>query len=307
MLFGSSFYLSDDWAAAKSTSRATFFVIDPSRADGTALLHSGPIFRKIGVPSSRRSSRWENPPGAGGGPMSAYILLAKKAYRRNLQYRAAHMVNNAGSMIFGLIYIAIWQAAARGSEAGPYDAPTLAWWVAFNQVMPVGGGLSPLWAWHPRERCGQAPSAWRCSARSTFICSSSPGSWARSGTISGSERCLWRSSLPWPSGCTCPKNPATYPLLLCGIVLAVYIGLCQQYLVGISAFWTVESRWAWQLTNTLQIVLSGFMVPIDLLPAPFNHVARVLPFAPLHHDPASIYLELAGAEALRGPSLGPSL
>ena len=34
--------------------------------------------------------------------MSAYVLLGKKAFRRNLQYRAAHMVNNVADTIFGL-------------------------------------------------------------------------------------------------------------------------------------------------------------------------------------------------------------
>lgn len=232
--------------------------------------------------------------------MSAYVLLGKKAYRRNLQYRAAHMVNNVASMIFGLIYIAIWQAAARGSAVGPYNAESLAWWVAFNQVnlwiavfLPFGLGIPEM------VRTGAVSlEMLRPLDFHLLVITRELGTvWYN----------LWFRSLPLAIvfalviGVYVPKNPATYPLLLCGIILAVYIGLCQQYLVGITAFWTVEARWAWQLLNTFQVVLSGFMVPIDLLPEPFYRLARVLPFAPIHHDPASIYLELAGAEALVWP------
>src|SRR5690606_8073650 len=238
--------------------------------------------------------------GAGSGLVGAYLLLSKKAYRRSLQYPAAHMVKNAASVIFGLIYIAVWQAAARGSEVGPYNAETLGWWVAFNQALlwvtvflPYGLGI---------------PEAVRTGAVSLEMLR--PLDFhlhiiARElGTVWYN---LWFRTLPLAIvfalviGAHAPKNPATYPLLLCAVVLAVYIGLCQQYLVGIAAFWTVESRWAWQLTNTLQTVLSGFMVPIDLLPARFFRIARLLPFAPLLHDPASVYLEFAGAEALVWP------
>src|SRR5690606_7468536 len=68
--------------------------------------------------------------------MNAYLLSASKAYRRHLQYRAAHMVNNVASAIFGFMYIAIWQAATSAHPAvDVYGGATMAHWVAFNQVM----------------------------------------------------------------------------------------------------------------------------------------------------------------------------
>jgi len=233
--------------------------------------------------------------------MNAYLLSAKKVFRRNVQYRAAHMVNNVASAIFGFIYVAIWQGAAGSSAGvGEYDAATLARWVAFNQVMlwiavflPHGLGI---------------PEAVRTGAISLemlrpldfhlFVISRELGTiWYN----------LWYRCLPLALvfglviGVHVPQRLSTYPLLLCAVVLSVYIGLCHHYLIGLSAFWTIQSRWAFQLLNALHVALSGFMVPIDLLPAPFDWIARVLPFAPIHHDPARIYLELSGAEALAWP------
>lgn len=232
--------------------------------------------------------------------MSAYVLLGIKAYRRNLQYRAAHMVNNAASAIFGFIYMAIWQAAAAGESDGPYSAAIMAQWVAFNQVMvwlavflPFGLGIPEM------VRTGAVSlEMLRPLDFHLMVVLRELGTLCYNALFRSLPLALVFASV---IGVRVPEKLATYPLLAVAVLLAAYIGLCQQYLVGISAFWTIQARWAWQLLNTFQIVLSGFMVPIELLPAPFSQLARALPFAPLHHDPTRIYLELAGAEALAWP------
>ena len=90
-------------------------------------------------------------------------------------------------------------------------------------------------------------------------------------------------------------------ILLAAILLAVYIGLCLHYVVGIAAFWTIQSGWAYQFLHTAHTGLSGFMVPVELLPGILAPIAAASPFAALQYYPARIYLELSGAEALRVP------
>lgn len=234
--------------------------------------------------------------------MGAYVLLGIKAYRRNLQYRAAHMVNNAASAIFGFIYMAIWQAAAAGETEGPYSAAIMAQWVAFNQVMvwlavflPFGLGIPDM------VRTGAISlEMLRPLDFHLMVIFRELGTLCYNALFRSLPLALVFSSV---IGVRAPERLATYPLLLVAVLLAAYIGLCQQYLVGITSFWTVQARWAWQLLNTFQVVLSGFMVPIELLPVPFSHIARVLPFATIHHDPSRIYLERAGVEALAWPVL----
>jgi len=46
-----------------------------------------------------------------------HLLAARNGYRRGLQYRAAHMVNNLASAVFGFVYIAVWRAALAGAPA----------------------------------------------------------------------------------------------------------------------------------------------------------------------------------------------
>jgi len=67
--------------------------------------------------------------------MRVFPLLAQKAFRRNLQYRASHVVTNAASLVFGFIYIAVWQAATARGGTGDYSPVQFAWYAAFNQAM----------------------------------------------------------------------------------------------------------------------------------------------------------------------------
>lgn len=234
--------------------------------------------------------------------MNAYLVSAQKAFRRYHQYRVAHMVNNGASAIFGFIYIAIWYAATGGSTGpGPYEARAMTHWVAFNQVM--------LWAAVFLTRGLGIPEAVRTGTISIemlrpldyhlFVIS------RELGTVG--YNLLYRS-LPLAVvfglavGVHVPARLTTYPLFLAGVALAIYVGLCLQYLIGISSFWTLQTRSAHHLFYALHTAFSGFLVPIDLLPAPFDLVARFLPFAALHHDPARIYLELSGASALGWPA-----
>ena len=55
-----------------------------------------------------------------------YWRIIRKSYRRNLQYRLSHLINNLASSIFGLVFIAIWAGVLKGKEVhGPYDLQTM--------------------------------------------------------------------------------------------------------------------------------------------------------------------------------------
>ena len=233
--------------------------------------------------------------------MHVYPLLAQKSFRRNLQYRASHVITNAASAIFGFIYIAVWQAATSQGGAGDYAPLDFARYVAFNQAL--------LWITIFRENGLGIPEAVRTGAVSLDM--ARPIDYhvmlltRETGNLWYS---FWFRTVPLAAvfalalGVHVPTRPATYGLLLAGVVLAAYNGLCLHYIAGIAAFWTVQSRWAIQLLHTAHFGLSGFMVPIDLLPGVLAPVAALLPFGSLQYYPARIYLELSGAEALVIPA-----
>ncbi|MBW7461108.1 hypothetical protein K0U00_44350, partial [Paenibacillus sepulcri] len=63
-----------------------------------------------------------------------FLVLARKTYLRNLQYRGAHMVHNIASALFGFIYISIWTGIGVSQSLGAYGMSGMISYVAFNQV-----------------------------------------------------------------------------------------------------------------------------------------------------------------------------
>ncbi|MGN7470286.1 ABC transporter permease [Brevibacillus sp. SAFN-007a] len=224
-----------------------------------------------------------------------YWRLIRKSYRRNLQYRLSHLVNNLASSVFGLVFIAIWMGVLRGKEVpGPYDAATMAHYIAMCQ--------SVLWV-------------------TTFL---SPGLHVQLGVRSGAVSLdmlkpvhyLWYTlsqefgrllynacyrSLPiglllgLAVGFSVPSHPLAYLQFLLSLLLAAYIAMLLFYLVGISAFWTTEVRWLHLVLLSLLFGLGGQMIPVDLLPGSLGEVAPLLPFAAVIFYPVMNWLELAPA------------
>lgn len=238
--------------------------------------------------------------------MLAYAQLFTKAYRRNLHYRVAHLVNNVASALFGFIYIAIWQAAGGEGGTGAYDGKALAQYVAFNQAL--------LWITIFQTVGLGIPESVRTGAIGLemlrpvdfhlhVLARSAGNLWYN----------LWYRSIPLATvfalavGLPPSLDLAGYGLLALSIALAAYIGLSLHYLSGISSFWTLKSVWAHQALHTLHFGLSGFLVPVDLLPGGLAAVSAWLPFAALQYYPARIYLGISGAEALIAPLIWAAL
>ena len=230
----------------------------------------------------------------------AYALLAQKAFRRNLEYRASHVVTNIASVIFGFIYVAIWQAATVNGGTGDYSPLDFAHYVAFNQAM--------LWITLFRQNGLGIPDA--VSSGAVAMEMARPLDYHQM-CVARELGNVWYSflfrTMPIAAvfalavGVHVPQRSATPALLVVAVALAAYVGLCLHYIVGISAFWTIRSRWAIQFLHTATFGLSGFMVPVELLPGLLGPVAAALPFAAMQYYPARIYLELSGPEALLWP------
>lgn len=228
-----------------------------------------------------------------------YYLLAQKNFRRNLQYRLAHLASTVGSAIFGFIWIAIWQAAAgpTGGMRG-YTVQHLVFWAAFGQVMfnmveaETGLGV------HLAVRSGDVSiELLRPVDYFSYVISREAGQqWYRL-----LYRCIpiflaYAVTVGY-------HRPALSTLAVLAVVcaLAVYISLCLNYLVGISSFWTTDVRWANNINMTMLIVCSGIQIPLDLLPGWAGKIAPLLPWSALAHYPNMVYLELQKTEALVVP------
>ncbi|EJL47017.1 ABC transporter permease [Brevibacillus agri] len=227
-----------------------------------------------------------------------YWRLIRKSYRRNLQYRLSHLVNNVASAVFGLVFIAIWMGVLRGKQVhGPYDATTMAHYIAICQsVLWVTAFLSPGLHVQLGVRSG---------AVSLDMIKPVHYLWYTLSQEFG--RLLYNAcyrSLPigillgLAVGFYVPSHPLTYLLFPLSLLLAVYIAMLLFYLVGISSFWTTEVRWLHLILMSLLFGFGGQMIPVDLLPGILGEVAPFLPFAAMIYYPVMTWLELAPAHGI---------
>lgn len=231
-----------------------------------------------------------------------YPTLFQKSFQRNLQYRLAHLMNNAGSVIFGFIYIAIWQGTL-GQHRGVagYTEESMTYYLAFNQgllwwstFLPPGLGIQD------GVRSG-AVSLLLMRPTNFFLYHLVEG-------FGNQVYNLFFRSFPillvyWITFGLYAPQWDTWPLLILSILLSGYIGLLLTYLVGILSFWTTDNRWAHMLNFTLTMTFAGNFVPIDLFPETMARLSAWLPYAALNYYPSQIYLERMQWEALFRPFL----
>lgn len=228
-----------------------------------------------------------------------YLFLGRTGYLRNTAYRWSHMLNNVASAMFGFIYISLWNAVAPQTPAAgdPYSrqvmlsimvlAQVIAWFTTF---LPAGLQI------HNSIRTGAI--ALEMARPVPFF----PQVMAReAGNIA--YHAVYRA-LPLALiflvtvGFPPPGSAQGLLLALPSLLLGIYIGLAMNYLIGISALWTTEIRWAHWTYHTLMGLLSGGWIPSDILPGLAGQVAPYLPFASQQHWPIRIYLGMAGTEGL---------
>lgn len=229
--------------------------------------------------------------------MYAYLVLGSKGFRRNLQYRGAHMVNNLASLVFGFIYISLWQAVARQGGAGHYNTQLLVWYMACSQcVLWVTTFMTAGLDIQNKVRTG-AVAMEMLRPVNFFLMTIS----REMGSVL--YNVLFRSlpmalAFALAVGFYFPLGGLTWLYLTLSLLFGAWIGLCLYYLVGISAFWTFQVSWSHTLLYSVSMLFSGYMVPLDLMPSWLEGVARLLPFSAQSYYPVRIFLELTGPEGL---------
>lgn len=227
-----------------------------------------------------------------------YWRIICKSYRRNLQYRLAHLINNLASAIFGLVFIAIWQGVLEGKQAPePYDASVMAYYVALSQsVLWMTTFLSPGLQVQVGVRSGAVSlDLMRPVHYLWYVLSQELGRVAYNACYRSLPVGLL---LGLAIGFTFPSHMDTYLWSVLSLVLGIYTGLLLFYLTGITSFWTTEIRWIHLILLSLIFGIGGQMIPLDLLPGVLGQVTPYLPFASLIYYPVMIYLELTAPSAI---------
>lgn len=75
------------------------------------------------------------------------------------------------------------------------------------------------------------------------------------------------------------------------VVLACILSFLLNSIIGVLAFWLLETQSLGVLYNMMVTVLSGSLFPINLIKNQFGNIIKCLPFSYMAFIPAQIYLE----------------
>ena len=101
-----------------------------------------------------------------------------------------------------------------------------------------------------------------------------------------------------------PSDPVTWLGYLASLVLAFLVGFYFEASVGMVGFWFLEVTSLLYIVMTLNFFISGHMLPLDLLPAPWAGILKSLPFQYMAYFPAVVFLgKVRGADLAWGLTL----
>jgi ABC-2 type transport system permease protein len=102
-------------------------------------------------------------------------------------------------------------------------------------------------------------------------------------------------------GLQAPPSVEAAILYLASVLLAYAVVTWMGLLMGMIAFWTLETSGIQAIYRFANLFFAGGLVPLWLFPQTVRTVAELLPFQTQANIPVSIYVgRLAGADALRG-------
>jgi ABC-2 type transport system permease protein len=211
------------------------------------------------------------------GLLDVYVQEAKIAIAEQIQYRVANYMYMLGMVAEPVIYLVVWQTVAAqqgGAVAGITAGQFAAYYIVWTLVRNINIVFTP-YGWEERIREGRLSAQ---LLRPLFPIVEDLGfflGWKPVVIL------LW---LPIALFLSLVFHPVLNPTPLAIVVFA--ISLLGAYLIrslnqtslGLITFWTTRVGPIFELYIAVELLLSGRLVPMALMPAWVQSIADVLPF-----------------------------
>jgi ABC-2 type transport system permease protein len=211
------------------------------------------------------------------GLLDVYVQEAKIAIAEQIQYRAANYMYMLGMVAEPVIYLVVWSTVAEqqgGSVAGITAGQFAAYYIVWTLVRNMNIVFTP-YGWEERIREGRLSAQ---LLRPLFPIVEDLGfflGWKPVVVL------LW---LPIALFLSLVFHPVLNPSPLAVVVFAVsllgayLIRSLNQTSLGLITFWTTRVGPIFELYIAAELLLSGRLVPMALMPEWVRSVANVLPF-----------------------------
>ena len=229
-----------------------------------------------------------------------YLTTMRTAVQEQFQYRAANYMYMLGMVAEPVIYLVVWTTIAEqsggsvnGLTAGYFAAYYIVWTLVRNMNIVFG---APFWEYRIRE--GQLSGQLLRPLHPLHYDIAYFAGWKVVVIL------LW---IPLAIGLSIVFDPTLDPRPLEIAVFAVAIWgayllrTMYQSTLGMICFWTTRGAAIFDLWMTSELLLSGRLVPLPLMPDWVESVSRFLPFQWAFFFPIeSLVGDLSNAELARG-------
>ncbi len=206
-----------------------------------------------------------------------YLNTMRMAVLEQFQYRVANYFYMIGMIAEPVIYLVVWSTVARaqGGVVGGYTPGEFAaYYIVWTLVRNMNIVLTP-YAWEHRIREGRLAGELLRPVHPMHFDLAFFAGWKVVAIV------LW---LPIAVALTLIFRPTLHPGLgqIAAFGLALWGGFFVRFMLlwvlGLVTFWTTRVSAIFDLYFTVELLLSGRLVPLSLMPAWAQTLAGLLPF-----------------------------
>jgi ABC-2 type transport system permease protein len=228
-----------------------------------------------------------------------YWVQAKLGFQSQLQYRVATLFSLVGFFIEPVVYLVVWTTIAEaqgGSIAGYSAADFVAYYIAWTLVRAMNISLTP-YVWDGRIQRG------RINDHLTVPFNI----FHRDLASFAGLKPLW---IVWwiplaailAAAFRLDLRPAPWQILafIAATWTAFVLRFIVLYLLGMISFWTTRASALFEIVMTGEVLLSGRLVPLELMPPWVQDLANWLPFKWTYQGPINIAIGRVDAGGAAG-------
>jgi ABC-2 type transport system permease protein len=229
-----------------------------------------------------------------------YATVARAGVQEQFQYRTANYLYMVGMVVEPVIYLVVWSvvADASGGAVGGYSAGSFAaYFIVWTLVRNMNIVFTP-YGWEFRIREGQLSGMLLRPVHPIHYDLAYFGGWKVVVVVLWIPIAVVLSVLFRP---TLSPNLAQVVTFLVAIWGAYIIRTLLLFLLGMVTLWTTRVAALFELYFTAELLLSGRLVPMDLMPDWVLRWVDLLPFRSTFGFPIeALVSDLAGPELVRG-------
>jgi ABC-2 type transport system permease protein len=206
-----------------------------------------------------------------------YLNTTKIAMLEQFQYQVANYFYMIGMVAEPVIYLVVWSAVAtaRGGTVGGYSPGELAaYYIVWTLVRNMNIVLTP-YAWEHRIQRGRLSGDLLRPVHPLHFDLAYFGGWkfvviVMWLPIAAILALVFRPTL----------NPTIAEVAAFGVALwgGFFVRFMLQWALGLLTFWTTRVSAIFEVYFTTELLLSGRLVPLRLMPEWAQHLAGMLPF-----------------------------